>query len=101
MNPTNATIDIVEEMSIEEGKAFYQRIIALAKGERLPRKDAPIEIINAEVWQSLRAKDKRLANDVLNGAIVSYEAQVDSRRTGVFTDIGKYLEHTTRERAVA
>ncbi|KAK5732046.1 hypothetical protein LTR17_010882 [Elasticomyces elasticus] len=92
--------DVAEDMSLDEGKVYYERMIAIAKGKIPPKIDAPVERITYDVWQSLRETDGKLADDVLNGAILCLKAQVHPRRLAC-TDIGKLLEYRAEEGGVA
>lgn len=51
-------IDVAEDMSLEEGKRLYKRLIPIAMGKRLPNRSDPYERITYDVWTSMRACDK-------------------------------------------
>ncbi len=86
-------------MDVEDGKKFYGRLIAIAKGDLTPEEGASIEQITFEVWQTLRSKDEKLANDVLKAAILCLEAQVDARRLSC-ANMEKLLEYRGEEGGV-
>ena len=74
------SLDVAEHMSLEEGKAFYQRLILLAKGKGLPNREDAYEWITYDLFATMRAKDEELANGILQGAILCVLAQVDPAR---------------------
>lgn len=90
---------MAEDLDVEEGKLFYKKLIGIAKGRLEPNKDDAVECITHEIWQELRSKDEKLADDVLDGAILCLEAQVDSRRLKV-SSTKKLLEYRGEEGGV-
>ena len=74
------SIDVAEDMSLEEGKAFYKKLIPIAMGKKLPDRNDAFEWITYDVFVSMRACDKELADQVLREALLCINAQVDSVR---------------------
>ena len=72
--------DVAENMSFEDGKAFYQRLILLARGKALPKRENPYEWITYDTFASMRADDEYLTAAVLQDAILCVTAQVDEAR---------------------
>ena len=93
-------IDLAESMTVEEGKKFYKRLIAIAKGKTLPNRNNPSEWITYDIFASMRACDEELTDVVLQGVIVCVTAQVDEARTQC-TDMGAVLRQKTKEAGAA
>ena len=83
-------------MSLEEGKAFYAKLIPLAKGARLPDRDDALEWITYDLFASMRDCDAGLTDEVLDGVILCLKAQVDTARTKC-EDIGSLLRQRVKE----
>lgn len=88
--------DVAEDMSLEEGKKLYKRLIPIAMGKKLPNRSDPYEWITYDVWTSMRACDKELADHVLREALVCITAQVDSVRFAC-PDMGSLLRQRIKE----
>lgn len=89
-------IDVAEDMSLEEGKRFYKKLIPIAMGKKLPNRSDPYEWITYDVWTSMRACDSELADQVLREALVCITAQVDSVRFAC-PDMGSLLRQRIKE----
>ena len=72
--------DIAENMSLQEGKAFYHRLILLAQGKALPNREDAYEWITYDTFASMRAVDEEQTNGIVQGAILCVLAQVDPAR---------------------
>ena len=83
-------------MDLEEGKQFYKGLIPIAMGKKLPNRSDPYEWITYDVFTSMRACDKELADQVLLEALVCINAQVDSVRLGC-PDMGSLLRQRIKE----
>ena len=90
------SIDVAEDMSLEEGKKLYKRLIPIAMGKKLPNRKDPYEWITYDVWTSMRACDKELADQVLREALVCITAQVDTVRLAC-PDMGTLLRQRIKE----
>ena len=93
---TFPSIDVAEDMSLEEGKAFYKNLVPIAMGKKLPNRSDPYEWITYDTWTSMRACDKELADGVLQGALNCIMAQVDSQRLAC-PDMGSLLKQRIQE----
>ena len=89
-------IDVAEDMSVEEGKKLYKRLIPIAMGKKLPDRKDPYEWIIYDVFTSMRACDKELADQVLREAMVCITAQVDTVRHAC-PDMGTLLRQRIKE----
>ena len=83
-------------MSLEEGKAFYKNLIPIAMGKKLPNRSDPYEWITYDTLATMRACDKELADQVLQGALLCLTAQVDSERLAC-PDMASLLRHRIKE----
>ncbi|KAL8792089.1 MAG: hypothetical protein Q9195_005344 [Heterodermia aff. obscurata] len=72
--------DIAENMSLEEGKVFYQRLILLALGKAVPNREDAYEWITYDTFASMRAVDEEQTNAIVQDAILCITAQVDPAR---------------------
>ena len=86
-------------MDVEQGKAFYKKLIGIAKDKIQPDISNAVERVTHEIWRELRLKDEKLADDVLDGAILCLEAQVDARRLNV-SSMKTLLEYRGEEGGV-
>ncbi|KAI1389502.1 Aristolochene synthase in complex with 12,13-Difluorofarnesyl diphosphate [Hypoxylon trugodes] len=84
--------DILEYMSLEDGKAYNEKLIPLSRGDTQPDRTIPLEYITYDIWHSMRAHDEVMANDVLEPAFAFMRAQTDERRLESMT-LGSYLEY--------
>ncbi|KAJ4295130.1 hypothetical protein N0V90_007140 [Kalmusia sp. IMI 367209] len=73
--------DMLDRMSIEEGKAHNTVVIACCRGERLPDREKPAQWIMYDLFQEFRAIDKELADLLLGYTIDFFEAQTDADRS--------------------
>ena len=92
----NLSLDVAEDMSLEEGKAFYKSLVPIAMGKKLPNRSDPYEWITYDTWTSMRACDKELADGVLEGALNCITAQVDAQRLAC-PDMGSLLRQRIEE----
>lgn len=79
-------------MSLEDGKAFNEKLIPICRGDVAPDRTAPAEYILYDLWESMRAHDRPLADDILEPCFNFMRAQNDARRLK-FMDLGAYLEY--------
>jgi aristolochene synthase len=83
-------------MSLEEGEAYNARLMPLMRGERLPDRSIPVEYITYDLWESMRAHDREMAEDIVEPVIVFMKAQTDSTRMKPL-GLGEYLEYRERD----
>ena len=67
-------------MSLEDGKAFYMRLILLAQGKAVPNRENAYEWITYDLFASMRAVDEEQTKSVIKDAILCVTAQVDPAR---------------------
>ncbi|KAI0101558.1 putative aristolochene synthase [Nemania sp. FL0031] len=79
-------------MSFDEGRVFNEKVILFCRGDTIPDRNIPIEWITWDLWESLRACDRKLADGILEAYIGWLEAQTDPRRLQRL-DLKEYLEY--------
>ncbi|KAL9016829.1 MAG: hypothetical protein Q9185_005826 [Variospora sp. 1 TL-2023] len=90
--------DLLEDMSLEDGKAYNENLIPISRGDVLPDRSKPAEFILYDLWESMRAHDKDLADELLEPVFTFMRAQTDSARTdGSVRELGPYLEYREKD----
>ncbi|KAJ8126545.1 hypothetical protein O1611_g7090 [Lasiodiplodia mahajangana] len=84
--------DSHDDLSLDDGRAHNEEVIRFCRGDTLPDRNAPIEWITWDLWESLRAYDRELADDMLEPCIVWLRSQTDPRRLKQL-DLKEYLEY--------
>ncbi|OIW22641.1 terpenoid synthase [Coniochaeta ligniaria NRRL 30616] len=79
--------DLLEYMSLEDSKAYNERLMPLARGDAQPDRTIPVEAIFYNLWASMREKDRYLADQVLEPTFIRAE----------ITEIGQYLQYRERD----
>lgn len=101
LNSTNtqlmqSTADILEDMSLEDGSAYNEKLIPIARGDVLPDRNVPVEWIMYDLWESMRAHDKILADGVLEPTFTFMRAQTDKARLSI-RGMGPYLVYREKD----
>ncbi|KAI4217473.1 MAG: hypothetical protein LQ351_000068 [Letrouitia transgressa] len=90
--------DLLEDMSLEDGKAYNENLIPISRGDVLPDRTKPAEFILYDLWESMRAHDRELADEILEPVFTFMRAQVDPARTdGSVRELGPYLEYREKD----
>ena len=85
-------------MSLEDGKLYNESLIPIARGDVLPDRNKPSEFIMYDLWESMRAHDKILADQILEPVFTFMKAQTDTARTdGSVQELGSYLEYREKD----
>lgn len=110
----NKIVDQLEDMSFADGEAYNANLIPISRGEVLPdrrqyllsdRKDTakaiilgskPEEFILYDLWESMRAHDRELADAVLRPTFIFMRSQTDSARLTI-KELGNYLVYRERD----
>ncbi|KAI4115647.1 MAG: hypothetical protein LQ345_003804 [Seirophora villosa] len=71
---------VEEELSLEDGKALYKRLITLAEGRAQPDRTSPHEWITYDVFAKMRAVDQDLTEAVTRGMTLCVTSQLDEER---------------------
>ncbi|KAH7322523.1 Aristolochene synthase from penicillium Roqueforti [Stachybotrys elegans] len=88
--------DVLEHMSFADGEALNNRLIDLSRGDCLPDRSIPAEYIIYDLWESMRAFDKELADEVLEPTFTFMRAQTDRARLHI-NELGQYLRYRERD----
>ncbi|KAI0390656.1 Aristolochene synthase from penicillium Roqueforti [Xylariaceae sp. FL0594] len=88
--------DLLEDMSFDDGSAYNEKLISIASGELAPDRNEPVEYITHDLWESMRACDLELAEQVLDPTFLFMRAQTDKIRLGI-TELGQYLQYREKD----
>ncbi|KAI1267664.1 Aristolochene synthase [Xylariaceae sp. FL1019] len=88
--------DVLEHMSFADGEAYNNRLIPISRGDVLPDRSKPEEFILYDLWESMRAHDKELADEVLEPTFVFMRAQTDRARLTIH-ELGHYLDYREKD----
>lgn len=83
-------------MSLEEGKAYNEKLIPICRGEVAPDRSVPAEYILYDLWEGMRAHDRPLADDILEPCFKFMRAQTDPERLRDM-DLRAYLKYRERD----
>ncbi|KAI0572701.1 Aristolochene synthase [Pyrenophora tritici-repentis] len=72
--------DLLDRMSIEEGKEHQENVIKCASGIILPDRKIPAQWIMFDLFEEMRATDRPLADELLKPTVDFLRAQVDGNR---------------------
>ncbi|KAL8970448.1 MAG: hypothetical protein Q9197_003798 [Variospora fuerteventurae] len=98
LQPILTGVDLLEDMSLEDGKAYNENLIPISRGDVLPDRSKPAEFILYDLWESMRAHDKDLADEILEPVFTFMRAQTDPARTdGSVRELGPYLEYREKD----
>lgn len=92
----NQPVDLLEDMSFEDGAAYNNKLMPISRGDVLPDRNVPVEYITYDLWESMRACDRKLADEILEPVFTFMRAQTDPKRLGI-TELGAYLEYRERD----
>lgn len=88
--------DLLEDMSFEEGSAYNEKLIPISRGDVLPDRNIPAEYIIYDLWESMRQRDRKLADEILDPVFEFMRAQTDRTRVGI-KELGPYLEYREKD----
>lgn len=84
--------DVLEHMSLEDGKAYNEKLMPISRGDVAPDRSVPVEYIIYDLWEAMRAHDRSMADDILEPVFTFMRAQTNDTRLKQM-DIGGYLEY--------
>lgn len=84
--------DLLEEMSLEEGRAYNEKLMPICRGDVAPDRNEPVEYIMYDLWEDMRAHDRALADDILEPCFDFMRAQTDPERLK-YMDLKDYLKY--------
>ncbi|PKY00095.1 Aristolochene synthase in complex with 12,13 Difluorofarnesyl diphosphate [Aspergillus campestris IBT 28561] len=88
--------DLLEDMSFDEGSAYNEKLMPIARGEVLPDRSVPVEWIMYDLWESMRAHDRVLADGILEPTFTFMRAQTDKSRLTI-KEMGPYLTYREKD----
>ncbi|KAE8143183.1 Aristolochene synthase [Aspergillus pseudotamarii] len=88
--------DLLEDMSLKDGKAYNDKLMPIARGDVAPDPSIPVEWMFHEIWANMRAQDVMLADDVLEPCFVFMRAQTDKSRQTI-NELGEYMIYRERD----
>lgn len=83
--------DCLDDLSLEEGRAYLDRLPSIVRGKTLPDRSIPREYMFYDTFQGMRAMNEKLANDVVEAYIEFWSAQVNQTRLSTL-GLKPYLE---------
>ncbi|WQF84269.1 Putative isoprenoid synthase domain superfamily [Colletotrichum destructivum] len=88
--------DILEDMSLQEGSLYNEKLILLSRGDIVPDRSVPVEWITYDLWNDLRTCDKSLADEILEPVFSFMRAQTDKSRLSI-KQLGHYLKYREKD----
>ncbi|KAI0195403.1 Aristolochene synthase in complex with 12,13 Difluorofarnesyl diphosphate [Xylaria flabelliformis] len=88
--------DLLEQMSLEDGERYNQRLIDLSRGDTQPDRSVPVEYIIYDLWEDMRTCDAPKAAILMDGTFVFMRAQTDKARLRPMT-LHEYLEYREKD----
>lgn len=83
-------------MSLEEGCAYNEKLMPIARGDVQPDRSVPVEWIMYDLWENMRSHDRQLADDVLEPTFTFMRAQTDKARLTI-RGMGPYLIYREKD----
>lgn len=74
-------VDILDDLSLEDGKAYNDMVLMFFSGKKEPNRDVPIEWITYDIGQDMRTSDLLLFPQVVSTTAQFMRAQTDKRRS--------------------
>lgn len=84
--------DELEHMSLHDGKKHNEILMPLCAGDALPDRSIPVQWIMFDLWESMRACDRDLADAVLEPVFTFMRAQTSKARLSI-KGFNEYLEY--------
>ncbi|KAI2601917.1 Aristolochene synthase in complex with 12,13-Difluorofarnesyl diphosphate [Hypoxylon sp. NC1633] len=84
--------DILEHMSLDDGRAYNEKLMPIFQGLILPDRSVPVEWISYDLWESMRAHDRGMTNEIMEPVFTFMRAQTDPTRLSEM-GLGQYLEY--------
>ncbi|KAI0490081.1 Aristolochene synthase [Xylaria cf. heliscus] len=88
--------DLLEDMSFDEGLKYNENLISISRGYIWPNRAIPEEWILYDIWESMRAHDKELTEDLIESVVIYLRATTDKIRLDI-EGIGPYLKFRERD----
>lgn len=88
----NRSLDQLEHMSLHDGEDYNEGLIRLCAGDVPPDRSIPVQWMLFDLWESMRACDRELADDILKPITTFMRAQTSRDRLSI-KGLGQYLEY--------
>ncbi|KAE8423446.1 hypothetical protein BDV36DRAFT_279001 [Aspergillus pseudocaelatus] len=88
--------DLLEEMSLDEGSTYNEKLMSISRGDVPPDQNIPAEWIMYDLWEDMRACDHVLANELLEPVFTFMRAQTDKTRLTIH-QFGEYLDYREKD----
>ena len=87
--------DLLEELSLEEGRQHNQCLIAICRGEKEPDDTDDVQVLMADIWSAMTSVDHRLTSALAEPVCCFLQAQTDSKRLSIkcIQNYFEYREH--------
>lgn len=79
-------------MSLDEGRAYNEKLMPICRGTIAPDRNVPAEYILYDLWEAMRAHDRPLTDAILEPCFDFMRAQTDPARLKSL-DLGAYLKY--------
>lgn len=90
------TTDLLEDMSFEDGEAYNNHLMPIARGQIMPDRTIPVEWMWYDLWQDMRMLDKDLADGILEPTFTFMRAQTDKTRLTI-NELRHYLTYREKD----
>jgi len=88
--------DILEDMSLEKGCAYNEKLMPIARGDVQPDRNVPVEWMMYDLSEDMRSHDRQLEDDVLEPTFTFMRAQTDKARLTI-RGMGPYLIYREKD----
>ncbi|KAK3177971.1 hypothetical protein OEA41_000103 [Lepraria neglecta] len=88
--------DVLDHLSFEDGSIYNNKLMPIMRGDTMPDRSVPVEWMMFDLWESMRAHDKVMANEVLEPVFVFMRAQTDRTRAESMS-LGTYFEYREKD----
>ena len=79
-------------MSLQDGEDYNRILMPLCSGDTLPDRSIPVQWIMFDLWESMRAADRELANGILEPVFTFMRAQTCKSRL-TMRRLDEYLDY--------
>lgn len=91
-----ATLDLLEHLSLKDGSEYNETLLRISRGDQVADRSVAVEYMTQDLWESMRAHDVNMANDIIEPVAVFMRAQTDSARLKPMT-MGEYLRYREKD----
>ncbi|RYP68018.1 hypothetical protein DL771_006941 [Monosporascus sp. 5C6A] len=84
--------DLLEDMSLEDGRAYNEMLMAMSRGDERPDRNIPVKYMMWDLWEDMRAHDRELADELLEPTFEFMRAQTNPIKLKRM-ELKEYLEY--------